>query len=644
MARGARRRRAQRRRRARRSELLEALLDRRARGAASRSRRAQHAVRQHDPARAARRRSPATRSSSTGSARSIRWNAIAMVLQRQQGVLRARRPHRQPTSRRRRSTRSASTTSGTRRPTSTAATSSTSRATRRRASTRARSSRAGSTEEQLRGFRQEVGGGGLSLLPAPVADAGLLAVPDGLDGPRPADGDLPGALHEVPRRAATSPRPPAARCGRSWATARWTSRSRWARSRSPAASTSTTSIFVINCNLQRLDGPVRGNGKIIQELETDFRGAGWNVIKVIWGARWDPLLAADHDGPARAADGGGRRRRLPDLQVARRRLRARALLRRRTPSCARWSSDMTDDEIWRAQPRRPRPAEGLRRLRRGRRAHQGQPTVILAKTIKGYGMGEAGEGQNITHQQKKMNEEALLAFRDRFDLDLTDEEVREVALPQAARRRAGDELPARAPRGARRQRCRSARAERRRRSRCPELDGVQGPARGHRRARDLDDDGVRAHPRRRCCATRSSARASCRSSPTSRARSAWRGMFRQLGIFSQVGQLYQPRGRRAADVLPRGQARPDPPGGDQRAGRVLVVDRRGDLVRQPRRADGPVLHLLLDVRLPARRRPRVGGGRQRARAASCSAAPPGARRSTARACSTRTATATSRRR
>ena len=88
-------------------------------------------------------------------------------------------------------------------------------------------------------------------------------------------------------------------------------------------------VFVINCNLQRLDGPVRGNGKIIQELETNFRGAGWNVIKVIWGGRWDPLLAADTDGPPRAAHGGGRRRRLPDLQVARRRVRARALLRRR---------------------------------------------------------------------------------------------------------------------------------------------------------------------------------------------------------------------------------------------------------------------------------------------------------------------------
>ena len=121
-------------------------------------------------------------------------------------------------------------------------------------------------------------------------------------------------------------------------------------------------VFVVNCNLQRLDGPVRGNGKIIQELESDFRGAGWNVIKVIWGDRWDPLLAADDNGLLVRADGGGRRRRLPDLQVAQRRLRARALLRH----VARAAEDGRAPHRRRglaAQPRRPRRAEGLRRLR-----------------------------------------------------------------------------------------------------------------------------------------------------------------------------------------------------------------------------------------------------------------------------------------
>jgi hypothetical protein len=125
-----------------------------------------------------------------------------------------------------------------------------------------------------------------------VADAGLLAVPDGVDGPRPDHGDLPGALHALPRGSRPRRRPNA-RCGRSSATARWTSPNRSARSRWPAREKLDNLIFVINCNLQRLDGPVRGNGKIIQELEAIFRGAGWNVIKVIWGSDWDPLLARD---------------------------------------------------------------------------------------------------------------------------------------------------------------------------------------------------------------------------------------------------------------------------------------------------------------------------------------------------------------
>ena len=137
----------------------------------------------------------------------------------------------------------------------------------RRASTRAPSSRAGSARSSCDNFRQEVGGKGLSSYPHPVADAGLLAVPDRLDGPRADHGDLPGALHALP----AGPRPRrhrrAARSGRSSATARWTSPSRWARSRSPAREKLDNLIFVINCNLQRLDGPVRGNGKIIQELE-----------------------------------------------------------------------------------------------------------------------------------------------------------------------------------------------------------------------------------------------------------------------------------------------------------------------------------------------------------------------------------------
>ena len=158
-------------------------------------------------------------------------------------------------------------------------------------------------------------------------------------------------------------------------------------------------IFVINCNLQRLDGPVRGNGKIVQELEGVFRGAGWNVIKVLWGSGWDPLLAKDASGMLR--------KRMRNASTA----NTRTSSRRTAPMCASSSSASIRNrgageghERRRhlgAAPWRQRPGEGLCRLCGGREA-TGQPTVILAKTVKGYGMGEAGEGQMITHQQKKM--------------------------------------------------------------------------------------------------------------------------------------------------------------------------------------------------------------------------------------------------
>ena len=189
-------------------------------------------------------------------------------------------------------------------------------------------------------------------------------------------------------------------------------------------------VFVVNCNLQRLDGPVRGNGKIIQELETIFRGAGWNVIKVIWGDRWDPLLEADTDGllvrrMEEAVDG--------EYQVYK--ARDGAYVREhffgKYPELAERVKDMTDEEIW-ALNRGGHDAKKVYAAYAAAQGAQHRPTVILAKTIKGYGMGEAGEGQNITHQQKKMNEEALRAFRDRFELDISDEEVKQVSFHRPA--------------------------------------------------------------------------------------------------------------------------------------------------------------------------------------------------------------------
>src|ERR1700761_5563928 len=181
-------------------------------------------------------------------------------------------------------------------------------------------------------------------------------------------------------------------------------------------------IWVVNCNLQRLDGPVRGNGKIIQELEADFRGAGWNVIKVVWGTRWDPLLAEDTDGRLvkvmeECVDGEYQTFKSRDGAYVREHFFGR------DPVLLDRVSHMSDEEIWLLN-RGGLDQQKVYAAYHEAVGHTDQPTVILAKTIKGYGMGVSGEGQMITHQAKKMTEDALLAFRDRFELPLTDEQVR----------------------------------------------------------------------------------------------------------------------------------------------------------------------------------------------------------------------------
>ena len=181
-------------------------------------------------------------------------------------------------------------------------------------------------------------------------------------------------------------------------------------------------IWVVNCNLQRLDGPVRGNGKIIQELEADFRGAGWNVIKVVWGSRWDPLLAEDHDGRLvkvmeECVDGEYQTYKSRDGAYV------REYFFGKDPVLLDRVAHMTDEEIWLLN-RGGLDQQKVYAAYHEAVRHTGQPTVILAKTIKGYGMGVSGEGQMITHQAKKMTEDALLAFRDRFELPLSDEQVR----------------------------------------------------------------------------------------------------------------------------------------------------------------------------------------------------------------------------
>ena len=212
-------------------------------------------------------------------------------------------------------------------------------------------------------------------------------------------------------------------------------------------------VFVVNCNLQRLDGPVRGNGSIVKELEAAFRGAGWNVIKVLWGSYWDPLLKADTKGLLKK-----RMEEAVDGEYQAFKAKGGAYTREyffgKYPELKEMVANLSDEDIWRLNRGGHDPHKVFAAYSAAVK-HTGQPTVILAKTVKGYGMGEAGEGQNITHQQKKMGEDALKAFRDRFDIPISDEAIAdapfyrpaddspEIQYLQARRKALGGYLPQR---------------------------------------------------------------------------------------------------------------------------------------------------------------------------------------------------------
>ena len=276
------------------------------------------------------------------------------------------------------------------------------------------------TEEQLDNFRQETGGNGLSSYPHPWLMPDFWQFPTVSMGLGPLQGIYQARflkyLHDR-GIADTSDRKVWVFCGdgemdepESLGAISLASREKL-----------DNLIFVINCNLQRLDGPVRGNGKIIQELESDFRGSGWNVLKVIWGSYWDPLLAMDKDGLLKK-----RMEECVDGEYQNFKAKGGAYTREhffgKYPELKEMVAAMSDKDIWRLN-RGGHDPHKVYAAYAAATQHKGQPTVILAKTVKGYGMGDSGEAQNTTHQQKSMDIDSLKAFRDRFDLPLTDEQV-----------------------------------------------------------------------------------------------------------------------------------------------------------------------------------------------------------------------------
>jgi pyruvate dehydrogenase E1 component len=276
------------------------------------------------------------------------------------------------------------------------------------------------SEEQLKRFRQEVGGGGLSSYPHPWLMPDFWQFPTvsmGL-GPMMAIYQARFIRYMENRGlAATSDRKVWAFCG----DGEMDEPESMGALTMPVREGLDNLIFVVNCNLQRLDGPVRGNGKIIQELESAFLGAGWNVIKVLWGRRWDPLLAKDHTGALRRI-----MEACVDGEYQNFKSKGGAYTREhffgRDPDVAAMVANMSDDEIWRLN-RGGHDAHKVYAAYASAIAHKGQPTVILAHTVKGFGLGKAAEGQMVAHQQKKMDAGSLASFRENLDIQLSDEDI-----------------------------------------------------------------------------------------------------------------------------------------------------------------------------------------------------------------------------
>lgn len=297
-------------------------------------------------------------------------------------------------------------------------------------------------------------------------------------------------------------------------------------------------VFVINCNLQRLDGPVRGNSKIIQELESMFRGAGWNVLKVLWGSYWDPLLAKDKSGKLaqlmmETVDGEYQNFKAKGGAYTREHFFGKY------PETKELVANLSDEDIWRLNRGGHDPHKIFAAYHQAAN-HKGQPTVILAKTVKGYGMGESGEGTNATHQQKDMDMVSLKKMRDRFGIPLTDEQVEnleyvkpepdspEIQYLQARRKALGGYLP---------QRKKFAEP-----LEVPPLSDFKSLLEG---SGDREMSTTMAFVRMLTLLTRDKriGKNVVPIVPDEARTFGMEGMFRQLGIYSSVGQLYEPQDR-----------------------------------------------------------------------------------------------------
>jgi pyruvate dehydrogenase E1 component len=296
-------------------------------------------------------------------------------------------------------------------------------------------------------------------------------------------------------------------------------------------------IFVINCNLQRLDGPVRGNGKIIQELEGGFRGAGWNVIKVVWGSNWDELLAKDTSGRLRQL-----MEECVDGEYQDFKSKSGAYIREkffgRYPETAAMVADWSDERIWKLTRGGHDPSK-VHAAYKAAVECQGQPTVILAKTVKGYGMGEAGEGQMITHQQKKMGLDALRQFRDRFAIPVKEEDIEK--LPFIRFEEGSEEL--RYLR-ARREALGGYVPTRRRKSdvalTVPPLSAFEAQLKATD-GREISTTMAFVRILNTLLRDKSLGKRVVPIVPDESRTFGMEGMFRQFGIWSQVGQLYRPQ-------------------------------------------------------------------------------------------------------